>query len=397
MQRVDLLRYQIEEIAGADPQPDEEEGLSAERARLANADRLARDAASAYSLLAGEDDLDAGGAALPAMRQAAQILTELGEIDPITRPISERASELLFLLEDLASEIRGYRDGVESDPARLEVVEERLAELRQLKKKYGADIGAILEHAQAAQEELERLTGSESDAEALSARETQQAAEAGRLATDLSRRRAEQAKILAKQVKQAIARLNMGAAEFSVGMDRLVDPRGVPVKSKNGSVERLAADASGIDRIEFRIAPNPGEALKPLARIASGGETARLMLALKSVLSDVDRTPTLVFDEIDVGVGGRSGQVVGETLWSLTAEHQVIAITHLPQIAAFADAHFRIAKTEREGRVVSTISELEATERIEELGAMLDGVPVSPSSLQNASEMVDRAVAVKTG
>jgi DNA repair protein RecN (Recombination protein N) len=121
------------------------------------------------------------------------------------------------------------------------------------------------------------------------------------------------------------------------------------------------------------------------------------MLVLKSVLSDVDRTPTLVFDEIDVGVGGRSGQVVGETLWGLTAEHQVIVITHLPQIAAFADAHFRIAKTEREGRVVSTISELEAAERIEELGAMLDGVPVSQSSLQNASEMVDRAVAAKTG
>ena len=397
MQRVDLLRYQIEEIAGANPQPDEEEGLSAERARLANADRLARDAASAYTLLAGEDDLDAGGAALPAIRQAALVLTELGEIDPITSPIAERASELLFLLEDLASEIRGYRDGVESDPARLEVVEERLAELRQLKKKYGADIGAILEHAQAAQEELEQLTGSESDSETLSARETEQAAEAGRIATDLSRRRAEQAKILAKQVKQATARLNMGAAEFSVAMDRLVDPRGVPVKSRNGSVERFAADASGIDRVEFRIAPNPGEAVKPLARIASGGETARLMLALKSVLSDVDRTPTLVFDEIDVGVGGRSGQVVGETLWGLTAEHQVIVITHLPQIAAFADAHFRISKTERDGRVVSTISELEAAERIEELGAMLDGVPVSPSSLQNASEMVDRAVAVKTG
>jgi DNA repair protein RecN (Recombination protein N) len=397
MQRVDLLRYQIEEIARANPQPDEEADLAAERARLANADRLARDSASAYALLAGEDDLDAGGAALPAIRQATQVLTELGEIDPGTSSISRRASELLYLLEDLAREIRGYRDGIESDPARLEEVEERLAELRQLKRKYGEDIVAILEHAQAAQEELERLTGTESDAESLAARETELAVDAGVLAADLSRQRADRAKVLASQVEQAIARLNMGAAEFSVALDRVVDPRGVPVKSKNGSVVRFAADASGIDRVEFLIAPNPGEALKPLGRIASGGETARLMLALKSVLSDVDRTPTLVFDEIDVGVGGRSGQVVGETLWGLTGGHQVIVITHLPQIAAFADAHFRIAKAERDGRVVSTISELQMTERIEELGAMLDGVPVSPSSLQNASEMVDRAVAAKAG
>ena len=277
----------------------------------------------------------------------------------------------------------------------MEAVEERLAELRQLKRKYGADIAEILDHAREAEAELDRLTGSETDAEALVMREAELAAEAGRLASQLSTQRAERATLLAGQVEEAIAHLNMGAAEFSVVMNRNADAKGVPVPGANGSVERFAADPSGIDRVEFHIAPNPGEALKPLARIASGGETARLMLALKSVLSEADRTPTLVFDEVDVGVGGRSGQVVGETLWGLTVGHQVIVITHLPQIAAFGDAHFRIAKSERDGRVMSTISELETSERIEELAAMLDGVPVSPSALQNATEMVERAAAAK--
>lgn len=395
MQRVDLLRYQIEEIERANLYPAEEDELIAERARLANADRLVRDAAAAYALMAGDDEAVGERGALPAIRQASQVLVDLGAIDPTTIPIVERANELLFLLEDLAADVRAYRDEVEADPSRLEAVEERLADLRQLQRKYGADIGAILEHARAAQEELDRITGSAVDAEALTACEAELAAEAGRLASELSRKRAERAIELADQVEEAIARLNMGSAEFAVAMDRVADPRGVPAPDENGAFERFAADATGIDRVEFHIAPNPGEALKPLGSVASGGETARLMLALKSVLSHVDRTPTLVFDEIDVGVGGRSGQVVGETLWGLTAGHQVVVITHLPQIAAFGDAHYRIAKSEMEGRVISTITELAGEERFEELAAMLDGVPVSPSSRQNAFEMVERAAAAK--
>jgi DNA repair protein RecN (Recombination protein N) len=150
-----------------------------------------------------------------------------------------------------------------------------------------------------------------------------------------------------------------------------------------------------MDRISFLIAPNPGEGLKPLSKIASGGETARLMLALKSILSEADQTPILVFDEIDVGVGGRSGQVVGEMLWSLTRNHQVMVITHLPQIAAFGDLHFQIAKSERDGRVVSTINALDETARQQELAAMLDGTPITDSSLQSAAEMLERAVASK--
>ena len=395
MQRVDLLRYQVEEINRAGLQPGEEEGLTAERARLANADRLAHDAAAAYIALAGSDDLDIGGGAIPALRQATSELATISTIDSTINGLSERATELLYLVEDLATEARTYRDSIDADPERLAVVDERLAEIRQLQRKYGASVADILDHARTAEEQLERLTGSEVDTETLAARADALAHEAGELAARLSEKRSAVAESLAGDVERSIARLNMGAAEFAIVLDRVEDARGVPVRGAASGERRFLVDASGMDRVSFLIAPNPGEGLKPLSKIASGGETARLMLALKSILSEADQTPTLVFDEIDAGVGGRSGQVVGETLWSLTKSHQVIVITHLPQIAAFGDLHFQIAKIERDGRVVSTIETLDESARKQELAAMLDGTPVTESSLQSAAEMLDRAAGAK--
>jgi DNA repair protein RecN (Recombination protein N) len=395
MQRVDLLRYQIEEINRAGLQPEEEEDLAAERSRLANADRLATDAGAAYTALAGSDDLDLGGGAIPALRQSASIFESIAAIDPTTKGVLDRVTELLYLAEDLATDVRLYRDSIDADPARLAIVEERLAEIRQLQRKYGASVSDILDHARVAQEELERLTGSEVDTETLAAREEALSCEVGELAAELSKKRLAVSESIASDVERSIARLNMGAAQFAVSLDRVEDDRGVPVAGHNGVDRRFLVDASGMDRVAFLIAPNPGEGLKPLSKIASGGETARLMLALKSILSEADQTPTLVFDEIDVGVGGRSGQVVGETLWSLTKNHQVIVITHLPQIAAFGDLHFQIAKIEQDGRVVSTIDVLDDSSRQLELAAMLDGTPVTESSLQSASEMLERASASK--
>jgi DNA repair protein RecN (Recombination protein N) len=395
MQQVDLLRYQIEEISRAGLQPGEIEELTAERARLANADRLVHDAAAAYMALAGSDDLDTVGAAIPSLRQAASEIASIDTIDPSISGLSERATELLYLLEDLATEVRTYRDTIDADPDRLTVVDERLAEIRQLQRKYGASVADILDHARAAEEELERLTGSEVDTEILSARADALSQEVETLAAQLSEKRAGVSESLAADVERSIARLNMGAAEFAVSLDRVEDTRGVPIRDQAGGEKRFLVDASGMDRVSFLIAPNPGEGLKPLSKIASGGETARLMLALKSILSEADQTPTLVFDEIDVGVGGRSGQVVGETLWSLTKNHQVIVITHLPQIAAFGDLHFQIAKSKRDGRVVSIIEALDESTRQQELAAMLDGTPVTESALQSAAEMLDRAVAAK--
>ena len=397
MQRVDLLRYQIDEISRAGLQPAEEDELVAERARLANADRLAQDAAAAYVALAGSDDLDIAGSVIPTLRQSASLLASIADIDPTTKGVSDRVAELLYLAEDLAIDVRTYRDSIDADPARLAVVEERLAEIRQLQRKYGSSVAEILNHARAAEEELERLTGSEVDTETLSVREVALSREVGELAAELSAMRSAVAESLAADVERSIARLNMGSAEFAISIDQVEDSHGVPIPGRSGGEQRFLVDASGVDRVSFLIAPNPGEGLKPLSKIASGGETARLMLALKSILSEADQTPTLVFDEIDVGVGGRSGQVVGETLWSLTTNHQVVVITHLPQIAAFGDLHFQIAKSEREGRVVSTINALDDSTRQEELAAMLDGTPVTESSLQSAAEMLERARVSKLG
>jgi DNA repair protein RecN (Recombination protein N) len=389
MQRMDLLQYQVEEIREAAPQIDEDVLLSTERSRLANAERLALDAALVYTQIVGSDTNDDVPAATALLRTASHALQEISELDASVSELSERLNDALFALEDVAAGVRDYRDEIESDPGRLAEVEERLDMLRNLQRKYGGTLADVLAFADDAAAELETLTGSEMSAEALAEREAELSAEAGALASELSVKRQEAGTALAAGVERSIAELRMGRAAFAVKIEQRPDPAGIPVRL-DGSDSLLAADASGIDHVTFLIAPNAGEGLKPLARIASGGETARLMLALKSILSDVDETPTLVFDEIDVGVGGRSGQVVGEKLSGLVEKHQVIVITHLAQIAAFAERHFRIAKTEQDGRVVSTIGQLNVREREEELAAMLDGLPLTPGALETARSMLER-------
>ncbi|MFT4040201.1 MAG: DNA repair protein RecN [Thermomicrobiales bacterium] len=388
MQRMDLLQYQVVEIQEAAPQIDEDVTLANERVRLANAERLALDAAVVYSQIAGSEMGEDAPAATALIRQAAHAMQEIAALDPAVSDLSERLNEALFALEDVAAGVRDYRDEIEADPGRLADVEERLDLLRNLQRKYGGSLADVLAFADEAAAELESLTGSEMSVEALTAREAELAAAAGALAANLSAQRATAGAELGTGVERAISELRMGSAAFAVQLTQRPDPGGVPAP------EPYAADITGVDQVTFMIAPNSGEGLKPLARIASGGETARLMLALKSILSDVDETPTLVFDEIDVGVGGRSGQVVGEKLYGLAENHQVIVITHLAQIAAFAERHFRIAKAEQGGRVVSTIGQLQRVEREEELAAMLDGLPVTPGALATARSMLERVAAL---
>ncbi|CAA9549956.1 MAG: DNA repair protein RecN [uncultured Thermomicrobiales bacterium] len=391
-QRLDLLRFQVEEITSAALTPGEDLELEGERARLANAERLTGDAVAVHAALAGVDDgFDAPGGALPALREASGTLDRIAAVDVSLAALAERLREALFLVEDLAVEIRDYGEMVEHDPARLEAVEDRLDLIRTLKRKYGTTIEQIIAHGEEASAELEELTGGAGTIEALRGREAALATEVGDRASALSRERGEAGIRLASAVEGTIADLRMGSARFVVGMTTADDPDGVPFRGADGPPRCVSVTEAGADRIEFLIAPNRGEALKPLARVASGGETARLMLAMKSILSEVDATPTLVFDEVDVGVGGRSGQVVGEKLFDLSAGHQVLVITHLPQIAAFADSHFRIAKAERDGRVISRVEVIEEGDRIEELAAMLDGLPVSEASRESAREMVRRA------
>ena len=380
-QRVDLLTYQSQEIDAASLTVGEDDVLSAERSVLANAEQIAADIERALAALEGVDD-DGG---LSALRVAQTAVAGVSGVDANAVGLSEQIGEVVILAQELATDLTRYASTIEADPARLEEIEERLDIIRRLKRKYGATIEEILAFQEQVQTELESLTGREVDIAALREEERRLAEQASATASRLSKGRFDAAKRLGDAVASGIAELNMGRAEFAVAITCRPDPEGLEVDG-----DLVAADETGIDRVEFMLAPNAGEALKPLARVASGGETARLMLALTSVLASGDATPTLVFDEVDVGVGARSGQVVGEKLWGLTNDHQVLVITHLAQIAAFADTHFNITKAERDGRTVSNVDRLEGQEREREIAAMLDGLPVTPESAANARQLVHR-------
>lgn len=388
-QRLDLLTYQITEIDEAGLVPGEDDALSQERDRLQNADALRRSAFTAIHAIAGDDT---EFAALNALRIAHQAVTDLAGTDAAAQPFSERATEIVVLAEDLVRDLQEYAEGIDGDPARLQEVEDRLDLIHTLKRKYGATIDDVLAYLARIRAECDQLTSGLYDRESLEAELRRLQNDLAARASHLSRARQETATRLAEIIAESIASLRMGKAAVEIQVRQRSAADGLPLADGR----RVTVDETGIDDVSFLIAPNAGEALKPFGKIASGGETARIMLAVKSILSDVDQTPTLVFDEIDVGVGGRSGQLVGEKLWSLTDRHQVIVISHLAQIAAFADQHLRISKVEEDGRVVSHVEELTPLTREEELAAMLDGVPATPESRANARAMLDRVHAFRT-
>jgi DNA repair protein RecN (Recombination protein N) len=396
--QIDLLRFQVEEITAANLEPDEEETLQRDRQVLGNAERLREAAQRAYQLLEGDDALAAdSGGALDSLRQASELLDDLAEVDPAgAGELASQVREALYLLQEWVPGVRAYAEEIEADPARLEAVEERIALIRELQRKYGASIPEILSYAEQAEAELTELESSEQRADQLTVELENVRNEIGKISARLSEQRKFAARELEQRVEQAIADLHMGGAVFRVDFSEVAGKDLVSI-TRDSETSEVAFDATGIDRVEFLIAPNAGEEPRPLARIASGGETSRLMLALMSILSDIDATPTLIFDEIDVGVGGRSGQPVGEKLWGLSRNHQVIVISHLPQIAAFADQHLRITKSEHAGRTETRIDELSEHERIDEIAVMLDGVPVTEASRQNAVEMLERIERWKSG
>jgi DNA repair protein RecN (Recombination protein N) len=390
-QRLDMLRFQADEIESARLSPTEEEELEQERTVLANAERLALLAAEAYQLLDGGDEASAEpvAGALDNLRAAVERVDELARIDRENEELAGQLREAQFLLEEYALSIRSYADRLEADPERLEAIEDRLALLKQLKRKYGATIADVIAYLDRASEELHDLENSEQHVEGLREQAGALRARMGSVASSLSERRRSAAPELKAQVEQAMLELNMGRAQFEVEFGELPGSARIPV-SLDGTADERPFDATGVDRVEFLIAPNAGEAPKALGRIASGGEMARLMLALKSILSSEDATPTLVFDEVDVGVGGRSGQPVGEKLWGLGERHQVLVISHLAQVAAFAETHFKITKLEEGGRTETRIDRLDAPDRLDELAAMLDGHPPTEESRQNARAMLER-------
>jgi DNA repair protein RecN (Recombination protein N) len=365
-QRIDLLRFQMEEIDAANLKTGEEEELRAEEQRLANVEQLSRGAAEAMALLIGADDDTAGAADV--LSQAERALGQIARLDETQAPLLERLQGIIFQLGEVADELRHYQEQLEFNPGRLEFVAERLSLINRLKRKYGDDIAAILAVRQAAAADLDTISHSEERIEELALLEEQSLRQIGRMAVALSARRKAAAERLGAAVEQELADLHMEGARFSVAFSCEAAAGGVYAGD-----ERLAFDQSGIDRVEFLMSANPGEPPKPLARVASGGETARLMLALKTVLARVDATPTLIFDEIDQGIGGRVGDIVGRKLWGLAVvgDHQVTVVTHLPQLAGYADRHFHVSKQVLNGRTITHVATLDTAGRVQELAAML--------------------------
>jgi DNA repair protein RecN (Recombination protein N) len=302
--------------------------------------------------------------------QVTQTLSSLARIDPAQNGMSEQAAALTETIADLVRDLQDYLEAIEFNPRRLEQLEERLEMIRVLCRKYGGSIEAVLAFKEDALAKRETITHASERIAELEKEEQTLIPDLVQAAQALSANRRKAAVVLEKGVEGELVDLSMNGAHFQVAFKEDLDENGLQIDDGH----RLAFDSSGIDRIEFLIAPNPGEGFKPLVKIASGGETSRLMLALKNVLAKADAIPTLIFDEIDQGIGGRVGTIVGEKLWQLGRQHQVLCVTHLPQLAAFGDQHFWVAKQINEGRTATHVEELKGEKRINELAQMLGGV-----------------------
>ncbi len=384
--RLDMLNFQINEIASAKLKPGEDKALLEERTRLANAEKLAALADDALHALS--DGTDETPSAADLLGGAARALASLAKIDAARAEARDLAQSLGEQFRDLAHDLQDYRDRVEFNPKRLDAVEERLELIKNLQRKYGAAMEDVLAYAAKAEAEREGLTHSGERIAELQQKEEALLRRIGQLGQKLSAARRAAGDRLARAIEAELNDLRMERAQFGVDLQSEDDPQGAYTEGR-----RVAFDSTGLDRIEFLVAPNVGEGLKPLAKIASGGETSRLMLALKSVLARADRTPSLIFDEIDQGIGGRVGAIVGRKLWGLAEAHQVLCITHLPQLAGFGDQHFKVEKDVQGERTVTRVLALDGADRVAELALMLGGT--GEKTVESAEEILEQVRAEK--
>ncbi len=385
--QTDLLKYQIQEIDAAKLQLGEEDILRQELSRLANAEKLASLAQHAYTLL--EDNSPDTPSVSEMLGDVAKSVHSLAQIDHELDNLLDQSETINSLIADTSRTLQDYIEQIEYNPKRLEQTETRLSLISILKKKYGKDETAVLNFAETARVKLEHISHAEERIAELEQQETmllQKLADAARI---LSETRQEAARILSGRVELELSDLKMAGAQFSVSI--IHKPSEAGIVMSDGS--KIGFNSNGIDQIEFLIAPNPGEGLKPLVKIASGGETSRLMLALKNVLANADTIPTLIFDEIDQGIGGRVGAVVGEKLWHLGGTHQVLCVTHLPQLAAYGNQHIHVYKKVINGRTQTIVEVLDRVRRQSELAHMFGGN--SEANRAAAQEVLETAALFK--
>ncbi len=381
--RTEILTYQAEEIEDARLKAGEDEELRKERDRLANAESLAQNAQEALAVL------DEGSPETPAatdlVGQAAQALAALAKIDEGQTELANQAELMLDTISDIIHGLRSYLEEIEFNPKRLEDVEERLDLLHSLVRKYGGNIPAVIAYGEDARKQLETITGAADRIAELEIQEAKLLEKLGKQGSTLTEKRKSSAIDMGKGIELELDDLKMASAKFGVDFQTKLDPNGASLADGT----RIAFDQNGFDRVEFLVAPNPGEGLKPLAKIASGGETSRLMLGLKNVMANADEVPALIFDEIDQGIGGRVGMVVGQKLWNLSRTHQVFCVTHLPQLAEFGDQHYQVQKLVDKGRTLTRVEQLEGDPRLLELSQMLG--EVGEGTLRSAHELLQTA------
>jgi DNA repair protein RecN (Recombination protein N) len=383
----DLLSFQIDEIRRAELQSDEEEELTREQALLAAAEKLKAAAYEVYRTIYGEENAMSSSSAVDRLNDALPVMRQIAVTDAAMKSRLDYLEETVHGLAETARELRSYGENLDFDPGRLEEVQNRLELIKGFKRKYGNTIGEMLEYLKKAESELEGLSYSDERRRELEEKKVQLQTEMGEMAGKLSEKRVQAAGELADAVRKECRELSMAQVDFQVAVRREVAPEGLPLPDG----ELYKYDGKGVDVVEFQASTNPGEPLKSLDRIASTGEISRFMLAMKSALAEADHIPVLIFDEIDIGVGGRSGEVIGMKLWNLSRKHQVICVTHLPQIAAFADSQFNVSKVSSGQRTVSTIKELEGELRLTELAVMIGGPQYTSSALNAARELMEKA------
>ncbi|WP_093765031.1 DNA repair protein RecN [Streptomyces sp. F-7] len=385
-QEADMLRFGLEEIAAVEPRAGEDTELAEEAERLGHAEALASAAAVAHAALAGNPEDPEGVDAGTLVAGAQRALEAVRAHDPTLAALTDRIGEIGILLRDVAGELAGYADDLDADPLRLAAVEERRAALNALTRKYGENVAEVLAWAERSAARLTALEGDDERIGELTAERDALRAELGSLAQELSEARAEAAERFAAAVTEELASLAMPHARVSFEIRQTEDPDGVEVNGRT-----VAYGPSGVDEVELLLAPHPGAPPRPIAKGASGGELSRVMLAVEVVFAGTDPVPTYLFDEVDAGVGGKAAVEIGRRLARLAKKAQVVVVTHLPQVAAFADRQLLVEKTSDGSVTRSGVKVLEGEDRVRELSRMLAGQEDSETARAHAEELLAAA------
>lgn len=378
--RLDLLQFQLSEIQKADLQLHEDEELMEEKRKLSNFEKLYESVQNAANALQGEGrGLDWIGLAMAQLEAAA-------EIDESYKAVYEAVSESFYVLEDAARHAGSALDSLEFDPNRLNIIEARLNEINQLKRKYGSSIEEILEYGAKIEEEIDTLTNRETHIEKLSNELSAYEKDLLLEGQQLSQLRRKTAEKLTDAIHQELKQLYMDKTVFRIQFEAFTEKEGLRSK---------LFKRDGLDEVEFYISTNPGEPVKPLSKVASGGELSRIMLAMKTIFSEHQGITSIIFDEVDTGVSGRVAQAIGEKIYEVAVHSQVLCISHLPQVAAMADTHLYISKMMKAGRTKTVVEPLENQEKIREIGRMISGVEMTDLTKQHAKELLDLAASLK--